>query len=151
MVSLNRFRIYLTRLEVFPGWDAWTLIPVALAAIAFAVVLAYYAYSVYSRSRSAEGIDWGLELGTNRTWVSRVDMRNPFHRLLMTCFAVLIIGIGAHAIWTGHFTSYEVGRHSHGGPYSTDGAPAVAAGIILCIVGVILGIIGVFGNSESMR
>jgi hypothetical protein len=149
--SLNQFRIHLTRLEVFPGWDAWTLIPVVLASLALVAAFACYAYSVYSRSRSADGIDWDIELGTNRTWISRVDLSNPLHRLLMAAFSVLTFGMGVHAIWTRHFTSYDVGRYSHGGPYSTDGTPAVAAGALLCIVGVMLGAVVVFGDSESMN
>jgi hypothetical protein len=146
--GLDRARTYLTRLEVFPGWDAWTLIPAALALLALAAAVAYYAYS---RSRSAEPIDWDIELGVKGTWITRVDLSNPVHRVLMTAFSVLIFGIGAHAIWTGHFSSYDVGRYSRGRYYSTDGAPAVAAGALLCIIGVMLCAIVVFRDSEFLN
>ncbi|MFI5361332.1 MAG: DUF6159 family protein [Elusimicrobiota bacterium] len=45
MAALDRFRIYLTRLEVFPGWTAWTLVPVALSILALAAAFGYFTYT----------------------------------------------------------------------------------------------------------
>ena len=44
---MGGIKIYLSRYEVVPGWDAWTLIPSVLAALALVAAFGYYAYSLY--------------------------------------------------------------------------------------------------------
>ena len=142
MERLDVFRIYLTRLEVFPGWDAWTLIPIVVLLTALIAAFAYYAYSLITRVRG-EGVDWDAELELRGT---PDDARNPLQRLLRAGLSILAFIAGGHAIWTRHFSS-RGGRYDHH-VYSADGAPAVAAGVLLCLVGVLLGAAALLGNSE---
>lgn len=67
-------------------------------------------------------------------------------RLTLAAVCVVTLYLGVEAVWTRHFSS-----SSHGQSYSTDGAPAVAAGIILCVVGVATGAFALFQDSEFLN
>jgi TRAP-type C4-dicarboxylate transport system permease small subunit len=145
--GLRRFQIFLTRYEVFPGWDAWTLIPAALLLLALVAAFVWYGWSLYRRLRSPDGVDWDRELGGDG---SPMMPENPRDRLLtrlkLAAFSLLTIFMGVGALSTGHFSS-----NSHGRSYSADGAPALVAGGILCAAGLLLGIAALFPDAKLLN
>ena len=147
MESLERLKIFFSRYEVIGGWDAWTLIPVALALLALIAAFAFYFWSLYQRSRSPAGVDWDSELGVDPSKISPADPRDRFAaRLRLAAMSVFTIFLGSGALLTGHFTSREHGRR-----YSADGTAAHVAGGILCAAGLILGLAALFQNSKILN
>jgi hypothetical protein len=144
--SLGRFRIYMTRYEVFPGWDAWTLVPVAFCLFALVAAFVYYGWSLYRESKQPGGINWDRQLGSRR-WPRQstpdLDPRDKLiARLKLGGISALTLYLGVEALVTGHVS----GSH-HGVRYSADGTPALVSGAMLCLGGLLMGIIAVFMGS----
>jgi hypothetical protein len=144
---IGRIPTFLSRYEVFPGWDAWTLLPVALALLALVAAFVYYGWSLYRRLRSPAGVDWDRELGASTPAVQSANPRDRFAaRLQLLVVGVLSVYMGFGALRTGHFTSSR-----HGRTYSADGTPARVCGGLLCVAGLMLGVAVLFPDAAILN
>ena len=150
MENFERFRIYLTRYEVFPGWTAWTLVPVGLALLAIVAAFAFYGWSLYRRWQSPAGINWDAELGMRRNPPLPSDPgRRGLARLKFGAIAVLMLASGVYRLRTGH-ASGHVSLYDRT-TYSADGMPVYFSGGILCLGGLLLGAVALFADSAALN
>jgi hypothetical protein len=134
--SLNDWRIHLTRVEVWPGVDAWTALFLGACALVLLAAVVAWIVSVVRRARSPEGVDLDAEFGIDARAARQAaqSRMSGWDLAKLAAAAVFIVYCGLDMLISGHASGY-----SHGTHYSADGAPVrFAGGLLLFCVGLLV-------------